>query len=458
MSPHGFSRGGIARHPLGEDDLIAVTPTAKNQATPSNAFVAWLVLIGIAIPSSINVYLGDAKFTPARIFICLLLLPALAELFRRGRHLGASDALVCTMAIWMFVAASQTDHSWSSTAALIIEFCAGYIVARAYFFGRPALETFVRVLEAITLVIIALAALEHVTQHNIVTLFGLPDLGHEYRYGLLRASSTFPHPILYGTFCACAGAVFLYSEQSFLRRIWYGGLCFLGCVLAMSSAPLLAFMIVLSAYFYDRILGEYRWRWRLLVTVMCAFFAAVFMIANKPVSWIVAHLTLDPSTGYFRVATWDSALYYIGFSPYVGYGFGTHAPQDDFFGNASVDCVWLAMALRFGIPLVILVLLANIASFRSNHSSSARHSDDPYVSNLCTGFTVALVVLMFVGLTVHYWNNLWMFWGICLGIRASLEELCLKTRTSAVLDRQRKLGYPVSSVAAGQAPGLYRVK
>ena len=116
------------------------------------------------------------------------------------------------------------------------------------------------------------------------------------------------------------------------------------------------------------------------------------------------------------------------------------------------------MALRSGFPLVVLVLLANIASFRSNHSSSAQHSDDPYVSNLRTGFTLALVVLMFVGLTVHYWNNIWMFWGICLGIRVSLEELCLGTRTSAVLDRQRKFGYPVSSVAARQATGLYRVK
>ena len=333
MSPHGFNRGGIARHRLEEDDLIPVLPTAKNQATPSNTFVAWLVLIGIAIPSSINIYLG--VFYPARIFIALLLLPALAELFRRGRRLGASDALVCTMAIWMLVAASQTDHSWSSTVALIVEFCGGYIVARAYFFGRPALETFVGVLKPITLVIIALAAFEHLTQHNIATLFGLPDTTHEYRYGLLRASSTFPHPILYGTFCACAGAVFLYSERSFLGRISYGGLCFLGCVLAMSSAPLLAFMIVLSAYFYDRILGEYHWRWRLLVTIMCVFFAAVFMIANKPVSWLIANLTLDPSTGYFRVATWDTSLYYIGFSPYVGYGFASVCSSGRFLWQAN---------------------------------------------------------------------------------------------------------------------------
>jgi len=63
-----------------------------------------------------------------------------------------------------------------------------------------------------------------------------------------------------------------------------------------------------------------------------------------------------------------------------------------------------------------------------------------------------------VGLTVHYWNSIWMFWGVVLGIRASLGELCLETRASAVVDRRRKLGYLVSSVAAQQAPGLYRIK
>ena len=27
-----------------------------------------------------------------------------------------------------------------------------------------------------------------------------------------------------------------------------------------------------------------------------------------------------------------------------------------------------------------------------------------------------------IGLTVHFWNYMWIFWGICLGVRASLRE------------------------------------
>lgn len=439
LSAQGFSRGRIARHRPADDRLLSVLPVEEGPATASNSFVVWLVLIGIATPSSITVLLAGAKFTPARIIICLLIVSGLAELFRRGRHLSASDAFVCAASAWMFVATSETDQSWSSTAALVVEFGGGYIVARSYFFGLPTLETFVHVLKPVTIGIIALALLEHLTRYNVsAVLFGLPQPDHEYRYGLLRAFSTFPHPIIYGTFCASAGAILLYSERSSFSRIGYAALCLFGCVLSMSSAPLMAFMIVISVYLYDRILHAYRSRWRLLITGLCALLAVIFLAANNPVSWIVAHLTLDPSTGYFRVATWDSAFYYIGFSPYVGYGFSSYAASsEDFFASASVDCAWLVMALRFGSPLIILVLMANITSFWSGQAPRMRDAHDSYIGNLCTGFTLALVVLMLVGLTVHYWNNIWLLWGMYVGIRASLQEQCFKTHVSPSL---RKVG------------------
>lgn len=443
---------GFDRRLPPDGDVVLAFPGGT---TASNGFVAWLVLIGIAVPSNMTFFLAEAKFTVARLVISLLVVPGMVELFRRRRHLGASDAFICAFCAWMFVATSQTDQSWSSTAALITEFGGGYLVARSYFFGLPALKTFVRALKAVSIGVIALASLEQIAQYHIgLALFGLPMPGYEYRYGWMRAFSTFPHPILYGTFCGSAGAIFLYSERSLLGRICYGALCFFGCLLAMSSAPLMAFMIAIFVRLYDGLLHAYRWRWRVLVGGMGAFLAAVFFTANKPVSWIIANLTLDPSTGYFRVATWDAAFYYIGLSPYVGYGFDAYAPSDDFFGNVSVDSTWLVMTIRFGIPSIIPLLLANIASFWPGQSIGVRASNDPYVGSLCTGFTLCLVVLMFVGLTVHYWNSVWLFWGLCIGIRASLQEQCNKGRASAIFDEGTELDQITSSTVAGR---VYRL-
>lgn len=396
----------------------------------SNALVAYLLLIGVALPSSITVYVGGAKFIPARIAICLLLLPALFQLFR-NRRIGAPDICIFAAAIWMLAAVSQTDESWSNTAAVVLEFAGGYILARAYFFERLQLETFVRVLKIITISIVLMAALEHLTGNNIPELLlGMPNSGHEYRYGLMRAYATFPHAILYGTFCAVAGAILLYSERTSSGRIMYGGICLIGCLLAMSTAPLMAFSIAIAVYCYDRFMSAYPWRWQVILTIMIVFLVIVFATANKPVSWLVAHLTLDPATGYFRVATWDNALHYIGLSPYVGYGFASYAPED-FFANASADAVWLTMSLRFGVPATALLFLANIISFyRSGPSSGTWRFTDPCMSNLRTGFTLALALFMFVGFTVHYWNNIWILWGICIGIRASLREEYFKGNLS----------------------------
>jgi hypothetical protein len=44
---------------------------------------------------------------------------------------------------------------------------------------------------------------------------------------------------------------------------------------------------------------------------------------------------------------------------------------------------------------------------------------------MSTAFTIVLILLVFDGLTVHYWNFLWIFWGVCIGIRVSLRELSL---------------------------------
>jgi O-antigen ligase len=412
-------------------------------AAASHGFVARLILIGVFTPATMTIYLGGAKFIPGRIVICLCLIPALLELFRKGRHLAAVDPFACLASGWMIVATVQADQeSWSSAIAMVLEFLGGYLVARAYFFGEAALRTFVQVLKPIAVVVILLAIVDHltgriVTYNTIATLWGLPTFNPEYRNGMLRAFSTFPHPILYGTFCVVAGAIFLYSERTFSGRILYVGGCFFGCILAMSSAPLISFMIVMSTYAYDVFMRQYRWRWKAMVVALSIFLLVVFLVTNKPISWLVSNLTLDPSTGYFRVATWDTALYYIGLSPLTGYGFRDYANPDDFFGNASVDSVWLSLALRFGLPSVVLIVLTNVLSFYKSGPTGGLRPGNSYMNNMRTAFTLVLVIYMFAGLTVHYWNNIWIFWGMCIGIRASLQEEYLNPSAGLVFDHRR---------------------
>src|SRR5262249_49324785 len=144
-------------------------------------------------------------------------------------------------------------------------------------------------------------------QQMSAQLFPMPFFEAQYRQNLIRATSTFDTAELYGTFCAVAVAILLFSESGLLSRSLYATFCSLGCLLSLSSGPLLALIIVLSTFCYDRIMKHYPWRWRLFSAAIAGFLLVTYLASEHPVSWIIAHLTLDPSTGYWRVAVWDHA-------------------------------------------------------------------------------------------------------------------------------------------------------
>ena len=307
----------------------------------------------------------------------------------------------------------------------ILEFLGGYLIARAFFYGPAALNTFIRVLKVFAFTSIILGIADSISGrlivHNALAAFvdtsGGPSA--HFRGAIVRATSTFDHPILFGTFCCLAAAIFLYSESGALRRTLWVGLCFLGCLFSMSSAALLAFAIVLQAYTYDRLLQRYWWRWIAFCTVFAALACGLFAVSNNPISWVLLHLTLDPQTGYFRLMIWDAALLRISQSPIVGYAFNLF---HDKILDSSVDSAWLVFALRFGIPMAAFLFLTNVLAVLPTVQNTSNKADAFYMGRMRSAFTMVLLMFMFIGLTVHFWNYLWIFWGLCIGIRVSLRE------------------------------------
>ncbi|MET4290674.1 succinate dehydrogenase hydrophobic anchor subunit [Bradyrhizobium sp. LB8.2] len=418
------AKGSVEREPW----LVTSAGAAPQGAHP---FATWLFFLGVVLPGDMSFLLGGAKFNPERLVIALLLIPALFLLLQKGRRFVACDLFVLLASVWMLGVSAQENRSseLSSAGAVTLELLGGYIVGRAFFFGHLAVAEFIKVLKVAVAIIVAVAMLDDMSGKLIINSFLGLNSEPEYRNGLMRAASIFPHAISYGTFCTAAGAIFLYSERRRLSQIGWVGVAFLGCFLAMSSAPMLMFIVVLSVYSYDRLMKSSPWRWKAFAAVIGAVLAFIYLTTNNPTSWIIAHLTLDPSTGYFRKATWDRAFYNIGFSPLVGFGFGDIGEGLEFFDNASVDAVWLVIALRFGVPIVVFILLANVTSFFVGFGrKTVGPTLDVYMDLMRSGFTLAVMTFVLVGLTVHYWNTMWMIWGAYIGIRASLYEHFLGTR------------------------------
>lgn len=422
-----MSRGiyGVSSQSAYHRSADMVIAASNPQSSRANTLVAWLVLIGLIIPAAeVQVYIAGAKFTVARLAIIPLVLPALFMLFGRTRRFVLSDLFVWATAMWIVAAAVYVNGSeaLSSAGAQAIEIIGGYMVARAYFFGPNGLQGFLSVLKVFTLAAIVLAMADFasgrlVTHGLFSSLLGVPAIVNQARMGTIRAASTFDHAILFGAFCAVVAAMLLYSETNVVRRILWVGFCFFGVMLSLSSSSLMGFAIMLGTYSYGALTKQFPWRWWVCWIVLAIFVLAVMGVINNPLGWILSHLTLEPESGYFRLLEWNSAFFQISQSPWTGYAFFD-------FGTVelhSIDCVWLALSLRYGLPVIVFLFLANVTSVLPVKNSRNR-TGDPHMTKMSTAFSLILVMFMFIGLTVHYWNYMWIFWGVCIGIRASLRE------------------------------------
>jgi hypothetical protein len=239
------------------------------------------------------------------------------------------------------------------------------------------------------------------------------------RMGVIRATASFDHAILFGLFCAVAGALLLYSEENRAKRIAWVGLCLFGSYLSLSSSALMAYAILFGAYAYDGMLVRFPGRWKVLWGV-CALFALAIMLATRdPLGWVLSHLTLDPESGYFRILEWNAAIDEISLSPWVGFAFFN-------FGTAelySVDCVWLCMTLRYGLTMIALLFVLNVMALFPGRRSVT--PEDPFLGQMRLALASIVFIFMFVGLTAHFWNFMWIFWGTCLGISVALREQSL---------------------------------
>ena len=393
------------------------------------SFAAWLALIGLLFPAwEMTVYIAGAKFTAGRLGVALLFIPALAVLCQH-RRLVLTDLFAFLTASWMLVAAVSVGgrSSISSAGAESLEFIAGYLAARVFFATPAALDTFIRVLKALTVVVIVLAMADSISgrwiAHDLAaSLLGTVPLGPVFRGDMIRATSTFDHPILFGVFCGLVAAILLFWERNTLRRIFYVGLCLVGVILSQSSAALMCFTLALAAYTYDRSLRNVPSRWTIFWTIVGILLTFLFLLSRNPIGWIISHLTLDPATGYFRLLIWTAALDRISENPLTGYAIELFDQQ---ILDNTVDSVWLVMALRFGAPTIVFLFLANITACFPQKQFKYRLIADSGAHRMRLAFTIVLFMFMFTGLTVHFWNYMWIFWGLCLGIRASLREMSI---------------------------------
>ncbi|HXT09033.1 MAG TPA: hypothetical protein VN715_19115 [Roseiarcus sp.] len=391
------------------------------------ALVAWLCLIPALLPTrELSLQVG-VNLTPGRICVILLLAPALMTLTRGGARFRWPDAFALATAGWIVIA----SVSVKGPAALLtaaggeaLEYLGAYLIGRAFFAGTPTLRELLHVLRIVTVVLLLFALADRVTgqwiiENTAASLMHVTPAGANYRLGVIRATASLDHPILLGAFFAVVSTLFCFSNESPMRRIPYILAGLVGCYLTLSSASVMAWGIGVAAFFYDRLLRTFPWRWGLFWAALASLMAAVMVVANAPLGWVLTHLTWDPQSAYFRYLIWNHAIDWIAQSPFVGFDF---SKLNDSILDASVDCVWLVYALRFGVPMIVFLFLTNLTAVWPLKQGAKPDADGDFLIRMSRGCTVMLLLFMFIGLTVHFWNFMWIFWGLMQGVKATIRD------------------------------------
>jgi hypothetical protein len=396
-----------------------------------------IIIVSILLPDEIGLSVSGLRFSMPRV-ILLVLMPFLMTRFARASAAGRyrfvlSDLLVLATGVWVIVALAITDGlqaGLNHAGPVALEFCIGYMAARLLLSEHGEAVSFIKFLCRAIAIVALLGVLDTLTHrfflHGLAaTLFGDATgmlgeniaAGADERLGLLRATSTVVHPILFGTICAVG---LLLAASVPIRGRWLVILaCGLGTFLSLSAAPLQATFIGLGLLLYNRVTTGIPYRWAGLIGLITVGIIMAFQVLNDPLGFVFSRLVFDPDSGWFRRWIWTMATTAVAQSPWVGMGWGI---PEGYGIPSSVDSIWLLWALDYGIPGSVLLALSLIGA-ASLPASGPRVRLTATESKLGTTLGILIFLIIFLGFTVAFFGSAWILIPVVVGIRAHLGEL-----------------------------------
>ena len=301
-----------------------------------------------------------------------------------------------------FFIAQGVEGAIEPSGALFLETFGAYLLARVYIRDVSSFRAMARLLFIVVLVLLPLALVESVTSRNIV-LELLRPIGLSYapypgepRWGLERAQTAFPHPILYGVFCAAAFSLTFYvvmMKRTKLARTVGAGLVALATFFSLSTGAYVAVWIQVALAIWDSVTRRIRRRWLILGGLAAAAFVIVSMFSNRtPFHVFITYLTFNSDSSYNRILIWDYGTAEVMRNPLFGIGYGEF--DRPWWMHASVDNFWLLIAMRHGLPAFFLFVAAILLIM---YKIGRQRIDDPEIAACRTGLLISLGGLSSLG-------------------------------------------------------------
>jgi hypothetical protein len=395
----------------------------QEQQIPKWSRIVILSLLGcLLIPRGVELQLGTIMIDTSRILLTLFSLVAVSQVASGAvvLRLTLADILMFLhVAIIAFSAAyhGKTDEGLETTAAVLIDMGMAYFAARVFICNLASYRYYVRIILLIAAISGGFGLIEtfsgfspiNAAYHTFFPKVINVHLG-EQRLGLYRATSTFRVNILLGLYCAIAFAIAVYVKPHNLKmgkltRKICMALCASGVFASLSSGPWLAFALGLFCLVYDRITGNMRSKWKILLLTCGVGLLVLQVCTNRgAIKLIIDGFTLDADNGYVRLAMWDCVWALMRDYWPIGWGWSNDWPRAvDWYIWASIDSYYAVYLVRSGIFAVLSII--GFLSYCWYKLSSA--GGRKYVfADEAKGWIIGTVCLFITALTVDIFGNL----------------------------------------------------
>lgn len=432
---------------------VAGEPSGLSKAGALHAWLPVLLFYSLLIPAGLSAEIGGFRMYGFRAFLIISAPFAIYAAMSRPQRLILADYAMIAYLLWTcasFVILIGVAGGVEAFGRDAIDIGFAYLIGRVTLVDIPALRHFLRRIAPGVLVVGALILVESVTgSFRLVNIFPLENAYgsslNEYRLGLLRAFGPFSHAILGGTLLTSVALLYLMVSQYRSRQVLGFGGAILG-LFTLSSAAVLGLLIQAGALAYRfvlRFLG-FKVRWATLAWLVAAFFIALEIVSGgDAIRVLIRLLSFNSGTGFYRLLIWEYGSQTALANPIFGIAYEEYS-RPAWMGS-SIDNNWLAVAVRNGIPAVFFALVAHMSAMAQN--ARASHMVDGYSGRVHLVVFSWLLALLFVGVTVYFFNEFRIFYYLFLGSFVSLGQRATEFLRSA----SRQAPAPVRDAAPARA-------
>lgn len=406
-------------------DVASISDYPQASSRSAGATLSHPVMLALFLLTATQPYsllLGPLLMGPYRLVLLIFALPLLAGWIsgRYGRFV-LPDFLVLGYVFWVGVSLAANGQG-----SRLVEYAGGELIDTfvAYLLGRAAVRNkedlyfFIRAFLILLLLLLPFAVLESTRgmmilqdlYRNLPSIkpFNPTTLTYPSRMGLLRAQTTINHPILYGVFCsigfsfALVGLRYAGGGMSLLQRMIMVAGSAGGTFFSLSAGAFASLLVQVGLIAWNTILAKVDKRWKIFGMLVAAVYVFLDIAASRPPLVVMSRVVaFSPSTAWNRYQIWVFGTAEVGRHPIFGKGLFIDWVRQPWM-PPSIDNYWLLIAMRFGLPGVLFLLVAYL--YICTRLVRMNFSPDPEMSAIRYAFVFTFSGVFISLATVSMWH------------------------------------------------------